>query len=97
MASLGTAFGYGYTCFAAVRIWRTDAGGGDRWLGLAGVMLSVGFIVLLTAPGMPGFMAAPSWIALGAWVALGLALFARTAGDYRTLPARELDHLILRR
>ena len=97
MASLGTAFGYGYTCFAAVRIWRTDAGGGDRWLGLTGVVLSVGFIVLLTAPGMPGFMAAPSWIALGAWVALGLALFARTAGHYRTLPARELDHLILRR
>ena len=97
MAALGTAFGYGYTCFAAVRIWRTDAGGGHRWLGLAGVMLSVGFIVLLTAPGMPGFMAAPSWIALGAWVALGLALFARTAGHYRTLPARELDHLILRR
>ena len=66
---------------------------------MTGVVLSVGFIVLLTAPGMPGFMAAPSWIALGAWVALGLglALFARTAGDYRTLPARELDHLILRR
>ena len=44
MAALGTAFGYGYTCFAAVRIWRTDAGGGHRWLGLSGVMLSVGFI-----------------------------------------------------
>ena len=99
MAALGTAFGYGYTCLAAAYVARTgrfDTTATDRRHGLAGVVLSAGFIVLLAVPGMPGFMATPSWIALAAWVGLGLAFFAR-ASEYRSLPAAELDHLILRR
>ena len=98
MAALGTAFGYGYTCLAAhvARTGRFDTTATDRRHGLAGVVLSAGFIVLLAVPGMPGFMATPSWIALAAWVGLGLAFFAR-ASEYRSLPAVELDHLILRR
>ena len=99
MAALGTAFGYFYTCLGAARLARTgqvDTGPGGRRYALVGAALSVGFIVLLTVPGMPGFMAAPSWIALAAWVSLGLGFFAR-AGEYRALPTSELDHLILRR
>ena len=98
--ALGTAFGYVYTCFAAAQIahaGQVDTGPGDRRLALLGAALSAGFIVLLAAPGMPAFMATPSWIALAAWVGLGLAFFASRAGEYRALPARELDHLILRR
>jgi len=100
MAALGTAFGYGYTCLAAARLARAganDTGLVDRRQGLVGVGLSVGFIVLLCTPGLPGFMATPSWFALAAWVALGLAFFASRAGEYRALPAAELDRLILRR
>jgi amino acid transporter len=99
MAALGTAFGYGYTCLAAARL-RGDAarvGAGDHGYGWAGVLLSIGFVVLLAVPGMPGFMAAPSWVALAAWVALGLVFFVGRAGAYRALPAAELDRLILRR
>ncbi|TDI26619.1 MAG: APC family permease [Acidobacteria bacterium] len=99
MAALGTAFGYFYTCLGAARLAQTgqvDTGPGGRRYALVGAALSVGFIVLLTVPGMPGFMAAPSWIALAAWVSLGLGFFAR-AGEYRALPTSELDHLILRR
>ena len=98
MAALGTAFGYFYTCLAAAQValpGRVDTGPGGRRYALIGAALSVGFIVLLTAPGMPGFMAVPSWIALAAWVGLGLAFFA-SAREYRSLPAGELDHLILR-
>jgi hypothetical protein len=42
-------------------------------------------------------MAMPSWFALAAWVGLGLVFFAGRAGEYRALPAAELDRLILRR
>jgi amino acid transporter len=100
MAALGTAFGYGYTCLAAARLARAganDTGSADRRRGLVGAGLSVGFIVLLCTPGLPGFMAMPSWFALAAWVGLGLVFFAGRAGEYRALPAAELDRLILRR
>ena len=99
MAALGTAFGYGYTCLATTRLSGEPgtATVSDRRYGWAGLLLSVGFVVLLTVPGMPGFMAVPSWIALAAWVALGLVFFVARAGAYRSLPAAELDHLILKR
>ena len=100
MAALGTAFGYFYTCLAAARFARTsedDTGQKSRRYAQAGATLSVGFVVLLCTPGMPSFMAAPSWIALAAWVGLGLTFFARRAGEYRALPASELDRLILRK
>ncbi len=99
MAALGTAFGYGYTCLAAARLWNEASGveGADRGWAWAGLLLSIGFVMLLTVPTMPGFMAAPSWMALAAWVALGLGFFLVRAGDYRAITAAELDHLILKR
>ena len=75
MAALGTAFGYFYTCVAAVRVTETrdsPASPTDRTYARIGTMLSLGFITLLCVPGMPGFMATPSWIALAVWVGLGL-------------------------
>ena len=99
MAALGTAFGYGYTCLAAARL-RDEASSVTRadrgWAG-AGLLLSVGFVLLLTVPAMPGFMAAPSWAALAAWLALGLLFFLARAASYREVTSDELDRLILRR
>ena len=100
MAALGTAFGYLYTCLAAARFARDGedhSSRGEHRGALTGAALSVGFILLLCVPGMPGFMAVPSWIALAAWISLGLAFFASRAGEYRALPPRELDRLILRK
>ena len=100
MAALGTAFGYFYTCLAAARVAETGQVASPpaaRRHALIGAALAMGFIVLLCTPGMPGFMATPSWIALAGWVGLGLAFFASRAKTYRTLPAEELDRLILRR
>jgi amino acid transporter len=99
MAAVGTAFGYAYTCLAAwllLRGARVPARGGRAWA-LGGAALSLGFLVLLCVPGMPAFMATPSWIALGAWVALGAVFLAARAGEYRSLPAGQLDRLILSR
>lgn len=100
MAALGTAFGYLYTCLAAARFARDGedhSSRGEHRGALTGAAFSVGFILLLCVPGLPGFMAMPSWIALAAWVGLGLAFFAGRAGEYRALPPRELDRLILRK
>ena len=100
MAALGTAFGYLYTCLAAVRVaetGETKTGPTDRGQARLGTALSVGFITLLCVPGMPGFMATPSWIALTVWVGLGLIFLAGRGTHYRALRTSELDRLILQR
>ena len=99
MAALGTAFGYLYTCIAAFHTARdgVDARDRDGMMALFGGLLSVGFIILLCVPGMPGFMSTPSWIALAVWIAMGGVFLASRAGQYRTLTPGELDRLILRR
>jgi amino acid transporter len=68
----------------------------SRFLTAGGVVVSIGFIVLLTVPGMPAFMATPSWLALCAWVALGVLFFVIRVRDYRLIPDQELDYLILK-
>jgi len=100
MSALGTAFGYAYTCLAANLLigrepkWARSKM--SRALTGLGIVVSIGFIVLLTVPGMPAFMATPSWIALLAWVGLGVLFFVSRAADYRAIPQAELDHLILK-
>lgn len=98
VSAFGVAVGYLYTCFAAYAR-SADARSADepahRWRALLGMFLSAGFLVLLTVPGMPAFMAAPSWIALIAWLTLGGVLFLTSARRYRAASGDELDRLIL--
>ena len=94
MSALGTAFGYAYTCFAAYILLKSRGKGTS--VALAGTLASLGFVVLLTVPGMPAFMSRPSWIALAGWVALGSLFFAVRARDYRSFSKQELDRLILK-
>ena len=98
MSAVGTAFGYAYTCVAAYLVAR-DAGQGvssrEQSVAVAGALLSATFIILLCVPGMPAFMAAPSWMALAAWVSLGCAFYLVRARDYAAVPAETLDRLIL--
>jgi amino acid transporter len=100
MSALGTAFGFAYTCVAAyVLIGKSRKWARSKWsrtLAAAGAVVSVGFIVLLTVPGMPAFMAVQSWVALAAWISLGAWFFVSRAAEYRTIPAEELDYLILK-
>ena len=98
MAAVGTAFGYGYTCVAAyvvARAARASTTRRDTAYAVIGAALSVGFVLLLCVPGMPAFMAAPSWLALVVWVALGVGFFLVRAGAYTSIPDRTLDRLIL--
>jgi amino acid transporter len=99
MSALGTAFGYAYTCFAAWVLLRDEGTGSSgpwtKLLALGGTIASLGFVVLLTVPGMPAFMSTPSWIALAGWVALGMVFFAARTADYRHMSKRELDEAIL--
>ena len=92
MAAVGTACGYLYTCVAALSLAPC------RWArinAVVGVALSGGFLVLLCVPGMPGFMAAPSWVALAGWIGLGALFYLGRAREFAAIPARELDRLIL--
>jgi amino acid transporter len=99
MAAVGTAVGYGYTCVAAFVTARRMKGQKGAFTlavyGAVGAAMSVGFLVLLMVPGMPAFMARPSWIALAAWLALGTIFFVIRAPSYRAMSKAELDYLIL--
>ena len=92
MAAIGTACGYLYTCLAAFSVAR---GRWPRMVALLGAVLSAGFIALLCAPGMPGFMAPASWIALAGWIVLGALFYFGRAREYAAIPGSELDRLIL--
>ena len=92
MAAVGTACGYFYTCLAAFSVTP------GRWARInaaLGLVLSAGFLVLLCVPGMPGFMAAPSWVALAGWIALGALFYLRRAREFTAIPTADLDRLIL--
>lgn len=96
MAAVGTAIGYFYTCYAAAILLRRQQAPATR-VGLAvfGVAVSAGFLVLLCVPGMPGFMAWPSWVALLLWVALGTWFYWSRAGELGKVSEGERDLLIL--
>jgi len=81
-----------YTCLAALSVARRRR---TRVEAVIGATLSAGFLVLLCVPGMPGFMAPPSWIALGGWIALGALFYLRRAREFAAIPDAELDGLIL--
>ena len=100
MSALGTAFGFTYTCLAAYVVARTGGTAVITWDRIAaacGAGLAVGFVLLLCVPGMPAFMAPPSWVALSVWVALGLLFWLIRARRYSSIPTAALDQLILGR
>jgi amino acid transporter len=99
MSAVGTSVGYLYTCVAAfvvARGMRGRAGAlSQKIFSAAGAAMAIGFLVLLLVPGMPAFMARPSWIALAAWVALGTVFFLVKARSYKAIPEAELRYLIV--
>lgn len=96
MAAVGTAIGYLYTCYAALVLLRQRQAPAYRAaLAVVGVVASTGFIVLLCVPGMPGFMAWPSWVALSAWVLMGALFYSYRVRAFGRLSDRERDQLVL--
>lgn len=100
MSAVGTALGYTYTCVAAYVVARSglvQVATWDRRLFIVGAGLALGCLLLLCVPGMPAFMATPSWIALGIWVVLGFTFWCVQARRYSSISAETLDRLILGR
>lgn len=100
MSAVGTTFGFAYTCIAAYAVARTGLTPTTTWdriTAIGGAGLSVGFVLLLCVPGMPAFMAPPSWAALSVWGALGLMFWLIRVRTYSSIPTDTLDQLILGR
>jgi amino acid transporter len=95
MSALGMALGYGYTSFAAHRLGAGTSEVRNRWMFRVGGVFSVSVIGLLTVPGSPAALDMPSWIALGVWALMGAMFYLMQAEEYRGIPSRELDRLIL--
>lgn len=98
MSAVGTAVGFAYTCVAAYAVARAGVNRTTTWdriMAIGGAGLSVGFVVLLSVPGMPAFMAPPSWAALSVWCTLGFMFWLIRTRTYSSIPADTLDRLIL--
>jgi len=80
MSAVGAAAGFAYACASALKTARGECGSGGSAamvaLSALGLLLSLGFVVLLLVPGLPGCLNTPAYIMLGVWVAMGLAFYA---------------------
>lgn len=95
MSAVGTAVGYSYTCLAAYFLSKAYWGGWSKTSHFIGFLFALGFLVLLCVPGMPAFMGPQSWVAFALWVGMGITFYTFQAKQYRRLPKKELDYLIL--
>lgn len=105
MTSVGVTIAYGFTCLAAFRLSHAARAGESAAFGrarplyrataLAGVVLSVGFLLLLFVPGSPGRLGLPPLIALGVWCVLGAVFLATRHRALMAAPEEELESVVL--
>lgn len=100
MCSVGTAFGYFFTCAGAYILLKkfgdpTDANKIHPVVALSGCVISVAVLLLLIVPGSPAFMAVPSFVALFVWILLGLIFYLYSKRGFMKVTKREMDYLIL--
>jgi amino acid transporter len=70
VGALASALGWLIACSAFARI----ATGRDRLFALAGVLVSLAFVLLKLLPSVPGSFSRGEYISLGAWIVLGVVL-----------------------
>ncbi len=75
MTSVGASVVFAYTTAASFMLAKQRKQPYRMVVGALGFLISLFFLVLLVVPGMPGFLAVPSWICLGVWVIMGGAFF----------------------
>ncbi len=100
MCSVGTAFGYFFTCAGAYILLKKYGDPNDTnrirpSTALCGCIISVAILLLLVIPGSPAFMAPQSFAALAAWVLMGVVFYFYAKRDFSTIAKREMDYLIL--
>ncbi len=82
MTSVGAAIVFAYTTAASAVLAYRNHHHGRMVLGILGCLISIFFLSLLVIPGMPGFLAKPSWYSLGAWTLLGIIFFLSIRKKY---------------
>ena len=100
MCSVGTAFGYFFTCVGAFILIKKYGDSDDTnkihpSVAIGGCAISVAILLLLVVPGSPAFMAPQSFIALVAWVLLGIIFYFSSRKKFMKINKREMDYLIL--
>ena len=100
MCSVGTAFGYFFTCAGAyVLVKNYDDENDDNRIkpitALLGCIISVAILLLLIVPTSPAFMVKESWIALFVWIAMGVGFYFVSSKSLKNISEEELDYLVL--
>ena len=75
MCSVGITIAYLLTSVVATRMSLKEGNKLIATTGILGIAVSIGFLVLLLVPNMPGFLAPQSLIMLGVWSVIGLLFF----------------------
>lgn len=100
MCSVGTAFGYLFTCAGAFILLRKYGTSSDTnrihpATAMAGCIFSVAILLLLVIPGSPAFMALQSFAALLVWILMGTVFYLCSRKHFVNITKREMDYLIL--
>lgn len=100
MCSVGTAFGYFFTCAGAWILLKKYGNPSDTnrirpVTAMAGSCISVAILLLLIIPGSPAFMAPQSFVALVVWVLLGGIFYLCSRHNFMKITKREMDYFIL--
>jgi len=100
MCSVGTAFGYFFTCAGAWILLKKYGDPSDTnrihpVTAMAGSCISVAILLLLIVPGSPAFMAPQSFVALVVWILLGGIFYLCSRHNFMKITKREMDYFIL--
>ena len=83
MSAVGAAAGFAYACASALKTASGESvNRGNamiKALSTLGLVLSLGFVVLLLVPGLPGCLNGPGYVMLGVWIAMGIVFYALRA------------------
>lgn len=77
MSSIGAAIGYAYTSMATFKTLRSDPEKHTllKVTSVLGSVFGIIFVCLLIIPGMPSFLAKPSWVCLIVWIICGIVFY----------------------
>lgn len=106
MSSVGVTIAYFYTCYTAFTLfkWKKDRNYNEKihvvsplkkYFAGFGILSSLIFLALLLIPGSPAFLGVHSRIALVAWILLGFVFYLIKRTEYKKIPEKELNYLIL--
>lgn len=106
MASIGFTFAFLYTCLCAFKMFRWSSEGSAagveganstvrKLMAGAGVVVAVGFTLVLLVPGSPGQLSGPSMLAMLVWIIVGAVFYMLRYRHNQTFTDEEIDHAVL--